>query len=160
MWQVIVFFILFQIFYSIANNAFVFRSIYAFKLAQKLGWKSFFKFYFESYLVYGDAINAFEHFLPEVNDRLEKLLALALNGEAQATISWDRWGEQNYLNIQAPRNFDTNSSSISFYYLVGKINSNEKYLLSPSVFFIANKLIKKLEDKKAQEKLDSQKRTI
>ncbi|SOK58763.1 hypothetical protein [Yersinia phage fHe-Yen9-04] len=155
MWQIVTFFILFQIIFSMANSSILLRSIYALILANHYGWKSFFKFYAESYLIHGHAINNHEPFLPEINSKLERILSEALAGKSFSDIKTNYYDNDIYLYLHN----NVEGNNIKFYYKLGKIN-NQEYILTPSVFFIADKLIKKIEEEEEAKKLKEKKSAI
>lgn len=155
---VIVFFVFFQVAFCIQSGGINIRSLYALKVSD--GVFSFFKNYALSFLCTSHQINSGQEFYPEVNARLEKLLALALDNATDCGMSGPTWRDEldDYkLRIVRPQNMGGNT--LHFHYKVGSIE-NVPYLLSPTVFILADKVVKKLEDQKEKEKTAKRRNVI
>lgn len=152
---VIVFFAFFQLAFCFQSGGVNIRSRYAFKVSD--GIFSFFKNYALSYLCTYQQINTNHEFYPEVNVKLEQLLALALDNATDCGLSGPSWRdepEEYKLRIVKP-----GGNTLHFQYKVGSIEGTE-YLLSPTVFILADKVVKKLQDKKEKEKTEKRRSVI
>jgi hypothetical protein len=133
------FFIFFIIIFSSACGGFNLRSRYAFKVSSTI--LEFVKNYFWSYTLSYKQIKNSYIFIPETNSKIEKLLALAIEGKinSEHTKDWWRSDAEIILVIDKSKELDNSSKTIEFKFQSSNING-EPFLLSPSVFFLAQKL--------------------
>ena len=155
-WYFLFFFIMFHAAFSFSAGGINIRSVYAYKVSD--GVWSFFKNYALSYLLTHKQINTRQQFYPEVNAKLEKLLATALVGGTNVGWSGSSWRDEtdDYKLRIVP--LDSNNT-LPFQYNIGNINDVE-YLLSPTFFILANKVVKMLHDKDKKDKIERQRRVI
>jgi len=155
-WYLLCFFVMFQGAFSFACGGINIRSRYAYKVSNSV-W-SFLQNYALSYLCTYKQINTNQQFYPEVNAKLEKLLALALDGGTDVGWSGSSWRDETdeyKLRIVQPENRNT----LPFQYNIGNINDVE-YLLSPTVFILANKVVAMLHEKERKEKIARQRKVL
>ena len=158
---IIIFFLAFQVFFGIVSGGIPPRIMYALTVSN--GFWNFLQNYALSYQVSYDQIHSTEKFLHEVNSKLEKLLSLALIGEADVELSIDyRRSMGNILRISKPESFTGTSrysGKVHFYMNSGMIDE-EPYALSPTVFILAQKVYKRVLDAKEQEKIETKRSKI
>lgn len=143
------FIIFFFIIFSSACGGVNLRSRYAFKVSSTI--LEFVKNYFWSYtLTYKQVQNGYD-FIPEVNSKIEKILSLAIEGKinSSCTKDWFSRDEEIILRIDKSKELDNSSDTIEFKFESSKING-ETFLLSPSVFFLAEKLHKMMLNQEKQ----------
>jgi len=150
--------IFFSIVYSVFSGGFNFRIRYAYKVSDSV--LEFIKNYYWSYsLTYKQIKNGYK-FIPEVNSKLEKLLALALENKVGVGYStdWRNDGEKS-LRIQKERLLDNSNETVRFEFQSSCING-EAFILSPSVFFLAQKVYNNLIAEENSDKAERRKTVI
>lgn len=149
MFGLIAFFIFFQIFFGMVSGGIPPRIMYAATVSS--GFMNFLQNYALSYQITYDQIHSTEEYLTEVNSKLEKLLAFALEDYANVELTSEKWdGSGRILRIQKPQSFPGRGGIVRFYMDSGKIDGN-KFALSPTVFILAEKVCESI---KNQEKLE------
>jgi len=152
------FIIIFSIVHAFMSGGVILRSVYAYKVSNSV--LAFVKNYLWSYHLTYKQIHEFKTFIPEVNDKLEKLLSLALTEEVGVgySTSWRDDGAKT-LRIQKDRKLDNSSETVHFGFQRSEING-QYFILSPSVFFLAQKVYEKLLDEENREEESKRKRVI
>lgn len=152
------FMIMFTIIHSFMSGGFAFRSVYAYKVSNSV--LEFIKNYFWSYTLTYKQIQESQTFIPEVNAKLEKLLSLALIEKVGVgySTSWRDDGAKT-LRIQKERLLDNSSETVHFGFQRSEINGTT-FILTPSVFFLAQKVYEKLLDEEKNDKEEQRKNTI
>lgn len=149
----IICFFAFHVTFVILSGGIVSRLIYSLTVSN--GFFNFLKNYALSYQITHSQIHSMETFIPEVNDKLETLLALALQDKIDVGISTDyRYSNSIILRIRVPAWFSQNQRTLHFYMNMGLIDE-EKYALTPMVFILAQKVYdKKIYERKQTELLE------
>ena len=151
-----IFLIMFIVTFCFINGGVTLRSRYAYKVSNNA--YDFFQNYVLSYLCSDRQIHESETFYPELNAKMQKLLSLALVGEANVGLTYDPWSETCFMRIEKPISFDGTSGTIHFKFQCGRID-NERFLFTPSVFILAEKVYK-MQTKKEKDKKDAKKRKV
>jgi hypothetical protein len=150
--------IIFIIILSIACGGFNFRVRYAYKVSDSV--LEFIKNYFWSYFITYKQIRNGYKFVPEVNSKLEKLLSLALVDDVVVTYTTDYRNDNGIiLLIRKSKRLDDSSETVEFGFQASRINGAE-FLLSPSVFFLAQKVYERLLTEERNDKAERRKRVI
>lgn len=158
--SVYIFIIIFNIVHVFMSGGITLRSMYAYKVSNSV--LEFIKNYLWSYNLTYKQIQISHTFILEINDKLEKLLALALDEKVGVGYSnifpYDEDGDIK-LRIQKERQLDNSSETVHFGFNQSEING-QTFILTPSVFFLAEKLYKKLLTEEMLEKESKRKQTI
>ncbi len=155
---VYVFIIIFNIVHSFMCGGIVFRSVYAYKVSNSV--LEFIKNYFWSYTLTYKQIRESETFIPEVNDKLEKLLSLALTGHVDVGYSTDWMGDgDKFLRIRKEYFLDNSSRTVHFSFQSSQID-DKSFILTPSVFFLAQKVYEKLLEEEERKEESKRKNVI